>query len=140
LFLLRSQNLNCIKIDFVEEFRKFLTHEYSWGGGARLAHLFSFLCCVVLLCIVFLYPVSCVLNVACVSGLPILYCLFYFFNVYLSCVLGTLCCQYFSIVHSWLSILDCPSFIAPSVFLYCLLYSVLWCWWSLYVHHTMIIK
>jgi hypothetical protein len=43
--------------------------------------------------------------------------------------------------YSMLSIfLDCLFLIAPSVFLYCLLYSVLWCWWSLYVHHTMIIK
>ena len=39
-------------------------------GGVRVAHLFSFLCCVI--CFVCLCHVSCVLNVACFSGLSIL--------------------------------------------------------------------
>jgi len=39
-------------------------------GGVRVAHLFCFLCCVVLLYFVCLCPVSCVPNVASVSGLP----------------------------------------------------------------------
>ena len=45
-------------------------------GGASVAHLFSFLCCVVLCVYVlfFLRPVSCMPNVACVFGLSILDC------------------------------------------------------------------
>ena len=39
-------------------------------GGVRVAHRFSFLCCV--FCFVCLGPVSCVINVASVSGLFIL--------------------------------------------------------------------
>jgi hypothetical protein len=38
----------------------------------HFAHLFSFLCCVVFLCYMCLGPVSCMPNVACVSGLSIL--------------------------------------------------------------------
>ena len=74
-------------------------------GGVRVPHLFSFLCCVICFVVVFvlclvgsmlpvfldcLRPVSCVLNVASVSGLS------------LSCVLCAQCCQCFWIVHSWL--------------------------------------
>ena len=40
-------------------------------GRICIAHLFSFLCCVMFLCFVCLRPVSCVLNVARVSGLSI---------------------------------------------------------------------
>jgi hypothetical protein len=41
-------------------------------GGVHVAHLFSLLCCA--LCFVCVHPVSCVLNIACVSGLSILDC------------------------------------------------------------------
>ena len=47
-------------------------------GVVRVAHLFSFLCCVVLWCFVGLRPVSCVLNIANVSGLSIFDYLFGF--------------------------------------------------------------
>ena len=40
-------------------------------GGVSVARLFSFLCCVAFLCFVCLCPVSCVPNVAIVSGLSI---------------------------------------------------------------------
>ena len=50
------------------------TYEYQGSppvyGEVRVVHLFSFLYCVVCLC-----PVSCVPNVASVSGLSILDCL-----------------------------------------------------------------
>ena len=46
------------------------TWVYSVFGGFRVAHRFSFLCCIVL--IVYLRLVSCVPNVASVSGLSIL--------------------------------------------------------------------
>jgi hypothetical protein len=62
-----------------------------------------FLCCVVL-CFVGFRSVSCVSNVACVSGLSILDCPSVFSNVYLSCVL---CVQNVACV-SVLSIPDCP--------------------------------
>ena len=42
-------------------------------GGVRFAHLFSFLCCVIL---VWLRPMPCVPNVASVTGLSILDCPF----------------------------------------------------------------
>ena len=44
--------------------------------GGRVAHRFSFLCCVVLLCFVFSCPVASVANVAGFSGLSILDCPF----------------------------------------------------------------
>ena len=46
-----------------------LTQNHPVFGGVRVAHLFSFLCCVMLLCLVYVCPVSCVLNVASFSGL-----------------------------------------------------------------------
>ena len=48
-------------------------------GGVRVAHLFSFLCCFIFVC---LRPVSCVPNVASVSGFSFRNCPFVFFYVY----------------------------------------------------------
>ena len=56
--------------------------------GVRVTHFLSFLCCV--FCFVSLRPMSCVPNVASISGLSS------------SHVLCTQCCQYLWIVHSWL--------------------------------------
>ena len=50
-------------------------------GGSVYAHRVSFLRCVVFLSFVCLRPVSCVHNVAGVSGLFILYCLTYTYSV-----------------------------------------------------------
>jgi hypothetical protein len=70
--------------------------------------------CVVFFCFVCLRLVSCVHNVAIISGLFILDC---------PCVLCTQCCHHLWIVHSWLSLclvytmlplsLDCSFLIAP---------------------------
>jgi hypothetical protein len=49
----------------------------GWGEG-EVAHHFSFLCCVVFVSFVCLRPVSCMPNIASVSGLSILDCLFVF--------------------------------------------------------------
>ena len=126
----------------------------------------------------FFYPVSCVPYVASFSGLYIfdcpfgvLQCLFVlcrvcamlpvsldcpfliapsvFSNVYLSCVLCTLCCQFLWIVHFWLplrfslmficpvscvryvanfsglSIFDCPFGVLQCLFVLCLVYAML---------------
>ena len=43
----------------------------GWGEG-EVVHHFSFLCCVVFVSFVCLHPVSCVPNIAYVSGLSIL--------------------------------------------------------------------
>ena len=80
-------------------------------------------------CLTFICPVSCVLYVVSFSGLSICYCPSIFSNVYLSCVLYTLCCQFLWIVHFLLRLfalclvypmlpvsLDCPfslTFICP---------------------------
>jgi hypothetical protein len=69
--------------------------------GVRVVHVFSFLCCVVvLLCFVCFRPhVTCVLNVARVCGLSIPDCpLFCLFSS--SRDLCTQCCQSLWIVHS----------------------------------------
>ena len=50
----------------------------------------------------FICPVSCVPYVARFSGLSIFDCPLVFPNVYLSCVLCTLCCQFLWIVYFWL--------------------------------------
>jgi hypothetical protein len=50
---------------------KTLVHPQVYGV-VRVPHLFSILCCAVFLCYVCLRPVSCVLNVASVSGLSFL--------------------------------------------------------------------
>jgi hypothetical protein len=47
-------------------------------GGVCVAHLFSLLCCVAFLCFAYFNPVSCVPNVASISGLSILDCTFGF--------------------------------------------------------------
>ena len=81
----------------------------------------------------FICPVSCVLYVASFSELFILITPSVFSNVYLSCVLCTICGQFLWIVHYWLPLrcsltficpvyymwpvsLDCSLLIAPSVF------------------------
>jgi hypothetical protein len=53
--------------------------------------------------LMFIYPVSCVLNTDSTSGLSILDCPSVFSNLYLSCVLCTQCWQCLCIIHSWLS-------------------------------------
>jgi hypothetical protein len=50
----------------------------------------------------FICPVSCVPYVVSFSGLSIFDCPLVFPNVYLSCVLYTLCCQVLGIVYFWL--------------------------------------
>ena len=52
--------------------------------------------------ITFICPVSCVPYVARFSGLSIFDCPLVFPNVYLSCVLCTLCCQFLCNVYFWL--------------------------------------
>jgi hypothetical protein len=83
----------------------------------------------------FICPVSCVPYVASFSGLSFFITPSVFSNIYLSCVLCILCCQFLWIVHFWLPLrysltfirpvscvpyvaisLDCPFLIAPSVF------------------------
>ena len=64
--------------------------------------------------------VSCVPNVASVSGLSILDCPLVISNVYLFCVLCTQCCQCLWIVHSWL-----PFGYLKRVFVLCLVYPML---------------
>jgi cytochrome b subunit of formate dehydrogenase len=61
----------------------------------------------------FIFPVSCVLNAANVSGLSIFNCPSVFSNVYVSCVLCTQCWQCLWIVHSWLSPRFSLTFICP---------------------------
>ena len=55
----------------------------SFFCGVHVAHRFSFLCCGVFLCFVCLHPVSCVPNVASVSGFVFCDCSFSFLYVYL---------------------------------------------------------
>ena len=66
------------------------SREHLWSppgfDGVRVAHRFSFLCCVVSLCFVCLLPVSRVLKVACVSGLSILGCHFRFSLTFISII------------------------------------------------------
>ena len=66
----------------------------------------------------FICPVSCVPYVASVSGLSFFIAPSVFSNIYLSCVLCTLCCQFLSIAL----------FIAPSIFsnihLFCVLCAI----------------
>ena len=66
------------------------SREHLWlppvFDGVRVAHRFSFLCCVVSLCFVCLLPVSRVLKVACVSGLSILGCHFRFSLTFISII------------------------------------------------------
>ena len=61
----------------------------------------------------FICPVSCVLYVASFSGLFILISPSVFSNVYLSCVLCTICGQFLWIVHCWLSLRCSLTFICP---------------------------
>jgi hypothetical protein len=67
-----------------------LSHVFFWmcvgweGEREReVAHHFSFLCCVVFVSFVWLRPVSCVPNIASVSGCPFLIASSFFSNVYL---------------------------------------------------------
>ena len=78
-------------------------------GSVRIAHSFLFSV---------LYFVCPVLPVS--LDCPFLIAPSFFFNVYLSCVLCTQCCQYHWIVHSWLPLLFslmfiCPVFCVPNV-------------------------
>ena len=74
----------------------FTCHEHLGSppvfGGVRVAHLFSFLCCVVLFCFVCLRLESCVNGVASVSGLSILDCpigfLYHLFQMMTSALLS----------------------------------------------------
>jgi hypothetical protein len=86
---------------------------FSYVENVRVAHFFSFLWCIVLFfyCNVFLHPVSCVPNAASGSGLSS------------SCVLCAQCCRWLWIVFILCLVcpmlpvaLDCPFFIASSVF------------------------
>ena len=61
----------------------------------------------------FICPVSCVLYVASFSGLFILISPSVFSNVYLSCVLCTICRQFLWIVHCWLPLRCSLTFICP---------------------------
>ena len=84
-------------------------------GGMCVAHLLSFLCCIVFLCFACLRPVSCVPDFASVSGLSILDC-FLCCIVFLcfACLRPVSCVPDFASV-SWLSIPEC--FLCCIVFL-----------------------
>ena len=69
--------------------------------------------------ITFICPVSCLLYVTSFSGLFMFYCPSVFYNIYLSCVLSTLCCQFLWIVHVLLPFRYSITFICP---VSCLLY------------------
>ena len=86
--------------------------------------LFSFRCYVVWVfwgfCVC-LRPVSCVYNVAIVSGLSILDCIdcpSVFSNLYLSSVSSLHCCHCLWIVHSWLTFRCSLTFIYPVSWVY----------------------
>ena len=102
-----------------------------------LSCVLSTLCCqflwivhVLLPCqysITFICPVSCLLYVASFSGLFMFYCpvsILLCLNIYLSCVLSTLCCQFLWIVHVLLPCQYSLTFICPvscNVYLSCVL-------------------
>ena len=65
-------------------------------------------------------PVSCVPYVASFSGLSFFITPSVFSNIYLSCVLCTLCCQFLWIVHFY-----CPFGILQHLFVLCLVYPML---------------
>ena len=71
--------------------------------------------------ITFICPVSCLLYVTSFSGLfmDFIIALSVFYNIYLSCVLSTLCCQFLWIVHVLLPFRYSITFICP---VSCLLY------------------
>jgi hypothetical protein len=88
----------------------------------RVAHLFSFLCCV--FSIVCLRSVSCEPSVVSVSGLSMYYLRYFYLFTYsgvqhiLCCifvlfffVLCTLCCHFLWIVHFWLPLRDYLAFV-----------------------------
>ena len=68
----------------------------------------------------FICPVSCVSYVASFSGLFIFIAPSVFSNIYLSCVLCTLCCQFLSI-----ALFYCPFGILQHLFVLCLVYPML---------------
>jgi hypothetical protein len=70
------------------------------------AHRFIFLCCGVFLCFVCLLPVSCVPDVASVSGLVFSVVLCFVFCLSSPCVLCAQCCQ-----RLWISFLCCGVFL-----------------------------
>jgi hypothetical protein len=78
----------------------------SFFCGVHVAHRFSFLCCGVFLCFVCLHPVSCVPNVASVSGLVFSVVLCFVFCLSSPCVLCAQCCQ-----RLWISFLCCGVFL-----------------------------
>jgi hypothetical protein len=68
----------------------------------------------------FIFPVSCVSYVASFSGLSIFIAPSIFSNIYLSCVLCILCCQFLWIVHFY-----CLFGILEHLFVLCLVYPML---------------
>ena len=137
---------------------QFLWNVYFWlplvFRNVYLSCFLCTLCCQVLGIVYFWLPlwysltficlVSCVLYVASFSGMSIFDCPLVFPNVYLSCFLCTLCCQFLWNVYFWLSlwysltficlvscvpyvarfsgmsIFDCP-LVFPNVYLSCVL-------------------
>ena len=74
-------------------------------GGVCVAHRFNFLCCVI--CFVCLRPVSCMPNVASVSGLSILDCPFSFPSPLWIGYLGSLVLLILSAFRLWMSLYGC---------------------------------
>jgi hypothetical protein len=68
----------------------------------------------------FICPVSCVPYVASFSGLSLFIAHSVFSNIYLSCVLCTVCCQFL-----WIVPIYCPFSILKHLFVLCLVYPIL---------------
>ena len=68
----------------------------------------------------FICPVSCVPYVASFSGLSYFIAPSVFSNIYLSCVLCTLCCQFL-----WIVLFYCPFGFLQHLFVLCLVYPML---------------
>ena len=106
---------------------QFLWIVYMWlpsiFSNVYLSCVLCTLCCqflwIVYLCLplrfslTFICPMSCVHYVASFYGLYICDCPFGISNVYLSCVLCTLCCQFLWTVYLWLPLRYSLTFICP---------------------------